>query len=126
MKIFDSMKKFIMILGAFALSLVSFVSCEKEDVVEFYYYSNAFYLTKDSDVSAIETVLESKLNVLYELTPAQAQAEWENFIKSVDDSKVILCEGDYYTVVFQRMVEVGDRMEPAETIGQKTWQPSAR
>lgn len=114
---------FISIVFAYAMT-----SCDKARETDYYSYYVSFgnhytsFMPEVSDFSAIDEAIESRINIPpYELTRKEAEAEWQSFLDSVDESRLVINEGDYYTVKFCREEIRGNRFEPVETIGEKTW-----
>lgn len=113
--------KRVMLLIALAVSAALFTSCEKQETINQYSYSHSFHLSHRSDVSAITDILNPKLNEIFEISQAEAEAEWDQFVNMVDESKLVFMEDEYYTVTFSRMEIQGNRLVEAETVGTKTW-----
>lgn len=115
------MRRIFVYLSTLALTFFSMISCEKNQTVDYYMYDLSFYVTT-SDFKEISNALEARLNVLYEFTEDQAKAEWNSFYDSIDESKLVIAEGDYYDVKLNRMKEEGDRLVPVEAIGEYIWE----
>lgn len=114
------MKRFLVVLSVLFIGLFTLVSCE-ENTVDYYIYSVEFHITNHSDVQAIDDELEPRINQLYEFTESEAQAEWDSFINSVDESKIVLYEGDYYIVGLEKQAIDGNRFVTESIFAQKIW-----
>ena len=75
------------------------------------------------DVSALTEILRPKLaQGMYTLTKEEAVAEWNSFLKAVENVQVNITKpGDFYTVKFNRKEEKDGSFVTVETIGEKTW-----
>lgn len=133
------MKRIFTILSVLLVSL-AFVSCNKEGgddsfVTSFYEYVSDIKTERGNlsvtNVDAIDKALEGKLDQHFQnMTDAQAKAEWQSFVNSVDDSKVVFTnDNEYYKVSFVKVnvYEKGDfesETKVVATIGEKTWKKS--
>lgn len=133
------MKRIFAILSVLLVSL-GLVSCNKAGgddsfVTSFYEYQTDSITEKGTfsvtDVSAINEALTGKLNKEYmNMSDAQAKAEWQSFVNSVDDSKVVFTnDKEFYMVSFVKVnvYEKGDfntESKVVATVGKKTWKNS--
>lgn len=118
------MKKILLIFASiFALTL--FTSCEDADTSLGYNYYLEWKLSSRSNVEEIENSYNKhKIALGQNLDEAGAYAEWNKFLSDIDDSKVVIVKGDYYTVKLAELVEMNGQLIPGKIIGMKTWGPN--
>lgn len=131
------MKRIFTFLAVLFASL-ALVSCNKDGaVMSFYeYQSDSFTITGNTsttNVAVINNALAPRLqanNNMYQISDSQAVAEWNSFVSSVDDSKVVFgTDSEFYTVSFVK-VNVNEKGEfesesvIVKTVGTKTWKKS--
>lgn len=109
-------------MSTLLFSVFVFSSCDKPDETNLYGYTVEFKMSQNSDVKAIDDVLEPRLNKVYVITYAEAEAEWNSFLNAVDESAVVIEGDDYYTVTFTQYKEEGYELLPGKTVGTKTWE----
>lgn len=109
------MKQIKTLFFAIAMSLAVLTGCEKEGNKQYYSYDTEFKIhdstiTGKCETTEINNALNSRLNKLFEFTEEEAEAEWNSFISSIDESKISFTEGSYYTVRLNVMKIQGEKM----------------
>lgn len=120
------MKKVTFLLAALIFGGMMLTGCQKDPTSTKGYYS---YTTEEhtqanyDDVSALTEILRPKLaHGMYTLTKEEATAEWNSFLKSIENVQVNITKpGNYYTVKFNRKEAKDGSFVTVETIGEKTW-----
>jgi hypothetical protein len=118
------MKKLTFLLAAFFVVGLLFTSCTKTNTESLYEYTTDSHVqTSLDDVSALDDILRPKLHHgFYHLTNDEAHAEWNSFLKSVENVNVsITGPGHYFTAKFVRKEAKDGAYVIVETIGEKTW-----
>ena len=120
------MKKVTFLLAILLVGGMMLTGCTKTGDGKGYYS----FTTKEKtntyagdDVSGLTEALRPRLaNGMYTLTKAEAKAEWNNFLKDIENVKVTINGADsYYVVQFNRKEEKDGGFVTVETIGEKSW-----
>ena len=118
------MKKVTFLLATLCVVGLLLTSCTKTNTKGLYEYTTDSHVQASfDDVSALEDILRPKLHHgFYHLTNDEAHAEWNSFLKSVQNVNVnITRPGNYYTVKFVRREAKDGAYVIVETIGENTW-----
>lgn len=108
--------KLSLLLAIFAVTLLSSCQPSGTDGLKYYYYNVEFKIysgtLSTTDVSEIDNALEPRLNKIYQVNEKEAIQEWDAFLASVDNSKVVFgTEEEYYTVSLQLYESQDDELE---------------
>lgn len=130
------MKRFLTIISMI-FALVAFSSCNKDNdsfVMTYYSYNIDKVVGSGThsttDVSEISNKLKARPSSFDNFTDAQAKAEWNSFVASIDDSKVVFSsDTEYVTISLDKINvyekgEFGSENKVVATIGSKTWKKS--
>ena len=120
------MKKVTLLLAILVIGGMMLTGCKKDNssAKGIYSYSTAEHIQAScDDVSALTEIVYPKLDHgNYILTKEEALAEWDSFMKSVENVNISITKPDhYYTVKFNRKEEKNGAYVVVETIGEHTW-----
>ena len=121
---------FIAILCVCAVNVV--IACEDYDDyvknLKFEYgYTVIRHKVKGADIEAIEQALDKhEWQKSKSLTKDEAKAEWESFLRDINDEEVEITDGGYVTVRFHELIpmtidEIIHWIE-GDSVGEKTWE----
>lgn len=124
------MKRILTILSVLVAAM-ALVSCNKdgEFVMSYctYEVSHGHLVEGVDNVEVLDAAWKNKKEIFENMSDAEAKAEWDSFLKSIDESQVkIVSAQGFYTISFVKynVYEKGDVMTEKKlvaTIGTRTW-----